>query len=174
MATTEITPRPAAAMQPPENLSAKWQLVLALTEMAVMRGGEWSKEALKIYSAELLKENADDVFAALALLGRTARDPHEPAIPDMGTILKVAHSVNHPLRHLREIVTRLALVFDRPCDEDLLQVFQDAAGHRTDADLDNAYRHFTRSAFLSKMPTTGQFLEACGTLRVRRDGSKPE
>lgn len=157
---------------PVSQLSNKSKIALALTTMALARRGEWGTAELELAAERLSRENFDDVIDGIAKISDTSRREGEAAIPDTGSLLLVIRSINHPLRHLREIVTKLAKGFGRAVDEELLQVYQDVAGHRTDADLDQAYATILRDETIKRMPTPGQFLEACGILRVRRDGSR--
>ena len=166
--------KPAGISTQGSQLPKDSQIALALTAMAANRRGEWDEKALEITTERLSRENFEDVMATLAVLGDTPRRDQEPSIPDTGTILLAVRAHSHPLRHLREIVSKLARNFGKTADEELLQLFQDVAGHRTDADLDVAYRTILRDENFKRMPTTGQFLDACGVLRVRRDGTKPE
>lgn len=82
--------------------------------------------------------------------------------------------MNHPMKHLREIVTRLARAFGKEVDEDLLQAYQDAAGHRTDEDITKGYRALLENDELRYMPSPAQFRAACGIPKVYRDGTRPE
>ncbi len=109
---------------------------------------------------------------AISLISDTPRREGESAIPDTGMILLVARTISHPLRHLRELVIKIAKGYGRPVDEELLQAYQDAAGHRTDADLDAAYKTILKDETYTRMPTPGQFLAACGILRFYRDGRR--
>jgi len=56
---------------------------------------------------------------------------------------------------------------DRALDAYVLTV-----GHRTDEDLNRAYRVILRANRF--MPSPSEFLDACGIPKVYRDGSKPE
>jgi hypothetical protein len=127
-----------------------------------------------IVTERLSRENFDSVIQAIAFIADTPRRDGETAIPDTGTILLAARTISHPLRHLREVVTKIAKGYGRPVDEELLQAYQDAAGHRTDADIDKAYKQILSWGTGRRMPTPAEFREACGTLRVYRDGSRPE
>lgn len=81
---------------------------------------------------------------------------------------------SHPLKHLRQIVRKLGRNFNYPVDEELLEIYQHAAGHRVDEDLTKAYDDIVKSEFIKKMPTSGEFRAACGIPRRYRDGSRPE
>lgn len=71
-------------------------------------------------------------------------------------------------------MTKIAKGYGRPVDEELLQAYQDAAGHRTDTDIDKAYKEILSNGTSRRMPTPSEFREACGILRVYRDGTRPQ
>lgn len=111
------------------------------------------------------------VLQALQQIGRRERREGETSLPSLGMVLRVMGELaepQHKLFHLRQIVRRLCAVFNQEPSEDLLKAFEDVAGHRTDSDLDAAYKAILRDETLKRMPTTGQFLQSCGTLRERR------
>jgi hypothetical protein len=112
-------------------------------------------------------------MAVIKTLGESPRREHETAIPDSGTILMAVRALNHPHRHLRGIVTQLARIFHETADEQFLLLYQQEAGHRTDADLDKAYAAIRGDETLKKMPTPGAFRSACGVPKVYRDGTRP-
>ncbi|HEV2174010.1 MAG TPA: hypothetical protein VGR71_10600 [Nitrospira sp.] len=45
-------------------------------------------------------------------------------------------------------------------------------GHRTDEDLNKAYRTILRNSRF--MPSPAELLDACPVMKIRRDGSRPE
>ena len=155
-------------------LSPTSKIALALTAMAAHRRGEWDKTTLELTADRLSKENFEDVIDVIGLLGDSPRKSGEPSIPDTGTILALVRDISHPLGHLRSIVRKLCEIFGKECTETLLESYRQVAGHRTDADLDAAYRTILRDETLTRMPSTGRFLEACGVLREYRDGTRPE
>ena len=166
--------RPTGLSKPQPPLSNESRIVLALAEMAIKRGGEMSQIAQDIVAQRLSTENFDDVIRILSEIGDTPRREHEPVIPDTGTILLAVRSLKHPHRHLREIVTKLARIFGVTADEELLELYQQEAGHRTDEDLDKAFMSLRGDELLKRMPTPGAFLAACGIKKINRDGSRPE
>ena len=166
--------RPTGLSKPQPPLSNESRIVLALAEMAIKRGGEMSQIAQEIVAQRLSTENFDDVIRILSEIGDTPRREHEPVIPDTGTILLAVRSLKHPHRHLREIVTKLALIFGVTADEELLELYQQEAGHRTDEDLDKAFAAIRGDETLKKFPTPGAFRSACGIPKIYRDGSRPE
>ena len=133
-----------------------------------------SQIAQEIVAHRLSTETFDDVIRVLSEIGDTPRRPGELAIPDTGTILLAVRSLKHPHRHLREIVTKLALIFGVTADEELLELYQQEAGHRTDEDLDKAFAAIRGDETLKKLPTPGAFRSACGIPTIYRDGSRPE
>ena len=112
-------------------------------------------------------------MTVIAAIADSQRRGHEAAIPDTGTILQAVRAIRHPHKHLRAIVTKLARIFDVTADEDFLMLYQEEAGHRTDEDLDKAYKAIRGDDNLRKMPTPGQFRAACGIPRIYRDGTRP-
>ena len=73
---------------------------------------------------------------------------------------------------LGEILSSLAEVFRYPLTDRAERAYVHTVGHRTDKDLNDAYRTVLRD--FKRMPTPSELLEACGILRVRRDGTRPE
>ena len=51
----------------------------------------------------------------------------------------------------------------------MLEQYQLAAGHKTDEDVDAARRQILRDVNINTMPTTGQHLAVCGSLRNYRE-----
>lgn len=153
------------------------QIMAALTSMATKRDALTSASYLQEVAIELSRANSSLALRAVNELSRRERIPGETGLPSLGTILRVMRELDeatHPLCHLRRIVRKLCVNFGEPCTEERLELFQEVAGHRTDADLDAAYREIVRDETIKRMPTAGVFLKACGLLRVRRDGTKPE
>ena len=151
-------------------------IMSALTATVVLREGQASKPYLHQMGLELSKENVSVVLAALEELGRTERAEGESAVPSLGRVLREVRRIenlSHPLAHLREIITKLARIFNVKADEDFLILYQEEAGHRTDADLDKAYKAIRGDDTLKKMPTPGQFRAQCGIPRIYRDGTRP-
>jgi hypothetical protein len=140
----------------------------ALSLMATLREGRASSEYLKAMAARLSKEPFEAVMDAIQGIACARRAQGESATPDLGTVLLAIHERTHPLGHLRTIVRKLALNFGETPTEELMKNFQEAAGHRVDADLDAACTALLRDNTLRRMPTTGQFLQACGICRERR------
>ena len=167
--------RPTGLSKPQPPLSNESKIVLALAEMAIKRGGEMSQIAQEIVAHRLSTENFEDVIRILNEIGDTPRHPGELAIPDTGTILLAVRSLKHPHRHLREIVSKLALIFGVTADEEFLELYEQEAGKRTDADLDKAFAILRGDASLKRMPTPAMFLAACWNPQtIYRDGSRPE
>jgi hypothetical protein len=149
------------------------QIAMALTAMAANRGGEWNPASLAIVTETLSTEPLEDLLAVIKAIGLMPRRDHEPAIPNTGTIVQAVRALRHPHKHLREIVTKLARIFHETADEDFLMLYQEEAGHRTDADLDKAYKAIRGDDSLKKMPTPSQFRAQCGIPKVYRDGTRP-
>ena len=129
---------------------------------------------LETFAAGLSKEPFEDVIATLQKIAESPRRERETACPDFGTLLVAIRSIRHPLRHLREIVGRLARIYGVTVDEETLAEYQAEAGNRTDEDLDKALGVLRGDETLKRMPTPAQFRAACGTPKVYRDGTRPE
>ena len=157
-----------------EPLSPKQQIIVALGTLALMRGGEYSQPTLTAFSEGLLTEPFEDVIATIQKIAESPRRDRETACPDFGTLLVAIRSIRHPQRHLRGIVAKLARIFGVTADEELLSLYEERAGHRTDQDMDTAYRVLSQDETLKKMPTPAQFLAACGVPKIYRDGTRPE
>lgn len=167
----ELVRKQVGLTQPLSKLSNESKIALALSLMAMKRNGEWDPKTLEVFAAELSTLPFDDVMAAIQELANATSD-REPSIPRFGDILVRVQDRAHPLRHLRALVREMAGNFGEKVTPAMLASFEGQCGHRTDADLDTAFRAVMRSDSLKRMPTTGQFLAACGTLIVRRDGTK--
>lgn len=152
--------------------ASQTQIARALGAAAVMRDAEASTIYLRSMAVRLSREPLDLVLSALEVISETERRPGEPGLPTLPRVLAQMKHLSHPLRHLREVIMLLARGFGREVDEDTLKLYEDTAGHRTDADIDAAYKAIRENAELRRLPTPGQFLAACGILRVRRDGSR--
>ena len=76
------------------------------------------------------------------------------------------------LRSLPEILYGLAEVYKFNMTERALEAYMVTVGHRTDEDLNKAYKEILRQA--RYMPTPAELLEQCGPLKLRRDGTRPE
>jgi hypothetical protein len=76
------------------------------------------------------------------------------------------------LKSLGEILISLADVYRFNLTNPAQDAYVLTVGHRTDKDLNNAYRAILRNNKF--MPTPAELLEACGIMKVRRDGSRPE
>ena len=157
-----------------EPLSPKQQIIVALGTLALMRGGEYSQATLTAFSEGLLKEPFEDVIATIQKIAESPRRDRETACPDFGTLLVAIRSIRHPQRHLRGIVAKLARIFGVTVDEELLGLYEERVGHRTDQDMDTAYRVLSQDETLKKMPTPAMFLAACGVPKIYRDGTRPE
>ena len=157
-----------------EPLSSKQQIIVALGTLALMRGGEYSQATLTAFSEGLSKEPFEDVIATIQKIAESPRRERETACPDFGTLLVAIRSIRHPLRHLRDIVGRLARIYGVTVDEDMLAEYEAEAGHRTDEDLDKALGVLRGDETLKRMCTPAQFRAACGTPKVYRDGTWPE
>jgi hypothetical protein len=142
--------------------------------MAIKRGGEMSETILKVYAARLSKESFEDVIATIQKIAESPRRERETACPDLGTLLVAIRSIRHPLRHLREIVARLARIHGVTVDEDMLLEYQETVGHRTDEDMDKAFKALRGDETLHRMPSPGLFHERCGIPKIYRNGTKPE
>jgi len=157
-----------------EPLSPKQQIIVALGTLALMRGGEYSQPTLTAFSEGLSKEPFEDVLRVLKTIAESPRRDRETACPDFGTLLVAIRSIRHPQRHLRGIVAKLARIFGVTVDEELLSLYEERVGHRTDQDMDTAYRVLSQDETLKRMPTPAMFLAACGVPKVFRDGTRPE
>ena len=166
-------PNRPGQLQPGKPLPPSSQIALALTAMAIHRGGQWEETALAIVTERLSTEPFEDVIAVLKEFGDRPRQDKEPAIPNTGTIVQAVRALHHPHKHLRDVVTKLARIFHETADEEFLMLYQEEAGHRTDADLDKAYAAIRGDETLKKMCTPAQFRSACGIPKVYRDGSRP-
>ena len=165
--------QPAQLMQQ-QQLSNESRIVIALAQLATMRGGEYSQTTLETFAAGLSKEPFEDVLSTIQKIAESPRRERETACPDFGTLLVAIRSIRHPLRHLREIVGRLARIYGVTVDEEMLVEYEAEAGHRTDEDLDKALGVLRGDETLKRMPTPAQFREACGIPKIYRDGRKPE
>ena len=157
-----------------EPLSPKQQIIVALGTLALMRGGEYSQATLTAFSEGLSKEPFEDVIRVLKTIAESPRRDRETACPDFGTLLVAIRSIRHPLKRLREIVGALARIWHETADEQFLKLYEDAAGHRTDEDIERAYRALLEDDTLRRMPTPSQFRASCGIPKVYRDGTRPE
>ena len=157
-----------------ERLSPKQQIMVALGMLAIMRGGEYNQETLETFAAGLSTEPFEDVISVLRNISERPRHQGETACPDFGTLLVSIRSVRHPLKRLREIVGALARIWHETADEQFLKLYEDAAGHRTDEDIERAYRALLEDDTLRRMPTPSQFRVSCGIPKVYRDGTRPE
>ena len=63
------------------------EILLALTQLAMMRAATVDTPTLKLYSRKLEKERSDDLFAAIAKIGELPRSEGDAAFPSIGTIL---------------------------------------------------------------------------------------
>ena len=171
---TALQRRQNAQLTQQQPLSNESRIVVALAQLATMRGGEYSQMTLETFAAGLSKEPFEDVIATLQKIEESPRRERETACPDFGTLLVAIRSIRHPLRHLREIVGRLARIYGVTVDEETLAEYQAEAGNRTDEDLDKALGVLRGDETLKRMPTPAQFRAACGTPKVYRDGTRPE
>ena len=174
MADNRLARRQPAQLMQQEALSNESRIVIALAQLATMRGGEYSQETLETFAAGLSKEPFEDVLSTIQKIAESPRRAKETACPDFGTLLLAIRSIRHPLRHLRNVVTRLARIYGVTVDEEMLLEYEAEAGHRIDADLDRALSVLRGDETLKRMPTPAQFRAACGTPKVYRDGSRPE
>ena len=159
---------------PQQPLSNESRIVIALAQLATMRGGEYSQTTLETFAAGLSKEPFEDVIATIQKIAESPRHCKETACPDYGTLLVAIRSLRHPLRHLRDVVGRLARIYGVTVDEEMLAEYEAEAGHRTDEDLDKALGVLRGDETLKRMCTPAQFRAACGTPKVYRDGTWPE
>jgi hypothetical protein len=157
-----------------ERLSPKEEIIAALGVLALRRNGEYDSKTLETFAAGLLTEPFEDVIATIQKIAESPRRERETACPDYGTLLVAIRSIRHPQRHLRGIVAKLARIFGVTVDEELLLLYEERAGHRTDQDMDTAYRVLSQDETLKRMPTPAMFLAACGIPKVYRDGTRPE
>ena len=74
------------------------------------------------------------------------------------------------LLSLSDILLSLGEVFRFNMTERAMAAYTLTVGHRTDRDLNKAYRQVLRTAKF--MPTPERLLEECGELKVRRDGTR--
>jgi hypothetical protein len=148
--------------------------MIALGILAIKRNGEYDQETLETFAAGLSKEPFENVLSTIQKIAESPRRDRETACPDFGTLLLAIRSIRHPLRHLRDVVTRLARIYGVTVDEEMLVEYQAEAGHRTDEDLDKALGVLRGDETLKRMPTPAQFRAACGTPKIYRDGSRPE
>lgn len=70
-----------------------------------------------------------------------------------------------PLLTLSQIVARLAKVYGKTIDDDLLAAYFDGCGHRSLEDLNVAYKTIVRDDNQKFMPTPGQLRAACGYIK---------
>ena len=129
---------------------------------------------LETFAAGLSTEPFEDVISVLRNIADRPRHQGETACPDFGTLLVAIRSIRHPLKRLREIVGALARIWHETADEQFLKLYEDAAGHRTDEDIERAYRALLEDDTLRRMPTPSQFRASCGIPKVYRDGTRPE
>ena len=168
-----LTPKPTGQLKPYGLSSDGLKIAAALTKMAIFRNGEYTPMTLEAFSLRLSTEPFEDVMAAITAIGESPRGDHENACPDFGTLLLKVRALNHPHKHLRAIVTRLARIFGVTADEEFLMLYQEEAGHRTDADLDKAYAAIRGDETLKRMPTPAAFRSACGVPKIYQDGTRP-
>jgi hypothetical protein len=172
----EITgPGENAPLTPREKLLRTSQLVTALTAMALSRGADPSGKTLELF-AERLSQLPDQasVDAVIAEYGDTPQAEREKAFPDYGTLLLLIEDRTHPLRVLRTAVRVLANNYGVVVTPALIQSFESYVGHRTDEDIEKALTDIMKFRESTRMPTTAEFLRACGIPKVYRNGSKPE
>jgi len=174
MADNRMVRRQAGSLTQHELLSNESRIAIALGEMALKRNGEYSPEQQEVFAAGLSKEPFEDVLLIIDKIAESSRRDWETACPDFGTLLVAVRSIRHPLRHLREVVGRLARIFGVTVDEEMLESYQEEAGHRTDEDLDKAYAAIRGDETLKRMPRPAEFRAACGIPKIYRDGSNPE
>lgn len=175
MAGEIIKAKATGQLQQSKQPSLASRLVLALGAMAMSRGADPNPKVLEIYAEKLsLRFDQAEVFAAIEEYGDVPQLDHEKAFPDYGTLLLLIEERSHPLRHLRQIVRKLARNYGTVPDATIFSNFEQAAGHRTDEDLDKGFLDILKFSESSRMPTAQQFLRACGIPRIYRDGTKPE
>ena len=75
------------------SMSALQRIQMALTQMAIFRGGEMDKTTLSLYSRRLAREGVEDVVAATETIAEMERKEGELRIPEIGAILKVVAAV---------------------------------------------------------------------------------
>ena len=170
----DLVPKQTEQLKPYGLSSNGLVIAAALTRMAIFRNGEYSPMTLEAFSLGLSTEPLDDVLATLEAIGNSPRREYESACPDFGTLLLKVRALRHPLRHLREIVTRLARIYGVTVDEEMLLEYQEVAGHRTDEDLDKALAVLRGDETLKKMPRPAELRAACGIPKIYRNGKKPE
>jgi hypothetical protein len=173
MADNTLVPKRPASLTQHKPLSNESKIAIALGALALKRNGEYSAEQQDLYAAALSKEPFDDVIATIDAIAERPRRDHEAACPDLGSLLQAVRALHHPHKHLREVVTKLARIFHETADEDFLMLYQEEAGHRTDEDLDKAYKALRGDESLKRMCTPAQFRAACGIPKVYRDGTRP-
>lgn len=149
-------------------------LMAVLAETAILRDAEASQGWLHSMTVRLSREDGKQVLEALKVIAEQERRQGEPSLPTLGMVLREMRRQSHPLKHLREIISKLAEGFGQEANEEMLTLYQDTAGHRTDEDLDRAYRVLREDENLRKMPSPGRFLAACGIPKVYRNGTRPE
>jgi hypothetical protein len=157
-----------------ERLSPKQQIMAALGMLAIMRNGEYDQTTLETFAAGLSKEPFEDVIATIQKIAESPRRERETACPDYGTLLVSIRSIRHPLRHLRDIVGRLARIYGVTVDEEMLAEYEAEAGHRTDEDLDQALGVLRGDETLKRMPRPSELRAACGIPKIYRNGTRPE
>lgn len=167
----ELTPQQAntTAQHSTRPSDTETQIMAALVLMATERDGKASREYLKAIAAQLSREPLDEVLQAIGTLGRTERRQGETALPSLGRILREIAEQNHPHRFLRESVRKMAALFQQEVTPELMAVWEDTFGHRTDEDIKAAYDQVIRESELRRMPTTGTFLSVMPTMRRRRE-----
>ena len=122
----------------------------------------------------LSTEPLEYVLKALQAIAETPRRKGEAGLPTLGMVLREIRKYTHPLSVLRELVSKLARAYGAEVDEEMLEVYCDVLGHRTDMDLQAGYKSILREESIKKMPTPQQYLSWCGIPKVFRDGSRPE
>ena len=147
----------------------------ALTQMAVLRDAIPTKPYLHSLAVELSKENVSLTMQAIRRVGRQEREDGETSLPSLGRLLREMRAIEdetHPLRVLRSMVRRLAAAYGKRTTPEMLQVWEETCGHRTDEDLEVGYKALLRELSREHMPRPGELIQRCPIFKIRRDGSK--
>lgn len=150
------------------------QILKALAAAVIFRGASADESYLDPMTRRLSKERIDLVLDALKRIGEAEREEGEPALPSLGRILRGIGAVaerERPDAYLRSLVRKMASNWNAEPD---LEMWTEICGHRTDADMDTAFRTLMRDDSIRRMPSPAMFLQACGVMKERRDGNPVE
>jgi hypothetical protein len=75
------------AWNPQESTSKVYETVKALTEMAIRRQADVSKETYAVFADDLKRFNIEDIRAACRAIGTMSRKQGDKAFPEVGMII---------------------------------------------------------------------------------------